>query len=168
MSQAYGAGARDECHRWLLHGLYLAVIASAPVMAVAWELVYLMPAWGLHPTVLEMTAPYLRIVTWSTLPLLLYAALRRYLQAMNLVRPIMVVLITANLVNVVVNWLLIFGHLGFPAIGNQRRGMGDGRVTRVPRGRARRDHRVARARAARASLVLDAAPDRDGRACGGW
>ena len=100
-----------------------------------------MPAWGLHPTVLEMTAPYLRIVTWSTLPLLLYAALRRYLQAMNLVRPIMVVLITANLVNVVVNWLLIFGHLGFPALGNQRRRMGHGRVTRVPRGRARRDHR---------------------------
>ena len=117
VSQAYGAGARDECHRWLRHGLWLAVIASAPVMAVAWELVYLMPAWGLHPTVLSMTAPYLRIVTWSTLPLLLYAALRRYLQATNRVRPIMVVLITANLVNVVVNWLLIFGHLGFPRLG---------------------------------------------------
>ena len=117
VSQAYGAGAREECHRWLLHGLYLAVIASAPVMAASWELVHLMPRWGLHPTVLEMTAPYLRIVTWSTLPLLLYAALRRYLQAMNVVRPIMMALVTANLVNVVVNWLLIFGHLGFPRSG---------------------------------------------------
>jgi MATE family multidrug resistance protein len=117
VSQAYGAGRLDECHRWLLHGLYLAVIASAPVMAASWELVYLMPAWGLHPTVLEMTAPYLRIVTWSTLPLLVYAALRRYLQAMNMVRPIMVVLVTANLVNVAVNWLLIFGHFGFPRMG---------------------------------------------------
>jgi multidrug resistance protein, MATE family len=67
--------------------------------------------------VLEMTAPYLRIVTWSTLPLLLYAALRRYLQAMNVVRPIMVALVTANLVNVVVNWLLIFGQFGFPRMG---------------------------------------------------
>jgi len=33
------------------------------------------------------------------------------------VRPVMVVLITANLVNVVVNWLLIFGHFGFPRMG---------------------------------------------------
>jgi multidrug resistance protein, MATE family len=117
VSQAYGAGSREECHRWLLHGLYLAVIASAPVMAASWELVQLMPRWGLHPTVLEMAAPYLQIVTWSTLPLLLYAALRRYLQAMNVVRPIMVTLLTANLVNLVVNWLLIFGHLGFPRLG---------------------------------------------------
>ena len=117
VSQAYGAGRLDECHRWLLHGVYLALIASAPVMAVTWELVHLMPAWGLHPTVLAMTGPYLRIVTWSTLPLLLYAALRRYLQAMNRVRPIMVALLTANIVNGIVNWLLIFGHFGFPAMG---------------------------------------------------
>jgi MATE family multidrug resistance protein len=117
VSRAFGADRLDECHRWLLQGLYLAAIASLPVMLVSWQLVRLMPAWGLHPTVLEMTAPYLRIVTWSTLPLLLYSALRRYLQAMNMVRPIMVVLITANLVNVVVNWLLIFGHFGFPRMG---------------------------------------------------
>ena len=32
-----------------------------------------------------------------------------------MVRPIMVALITANLVNGIVNWVLIFGHLGFPA-----------------------------------------------------
>jgi multidrug resistance protein, MATE family len=117
VSQAYGAGTLGECHRWLLHGVYLALFASAPVMALSRELVHLMPAWGLHPTVLEMTAPYLRIVTWSTLPLLLYAALRRYLQAMNVVRPIMVVLVTANIVNAAVNWVLIFGHLGFPRMG---------------------------------------------------
>ena len=117
VSQSYGADEIVECHRWLLHGLYLALIASAPIMAAAWALVHLMPRWGLHPAVLEMTAPSLAIVTWSTLPLLLYAALRRYLQAMNLVRPIMIVLVTANLVNAAINWVLIFGHLGFPALG---------------------------------------------------
>src|SRR3954467_950535 len=85
VSQSYGAGRLDECHRWLLHGVYLALFASGPVMAVVRGLVQLMPAWGLHPAVLAITAPYLQIVTWSTLPLLLYAALRRYLQAMNMV-----------------------------------------------------------------------------------
>jgi multidrug resistance protein, MATE family len=117
VSQAYGAGSLLECHRWLLHGTYLALILTGPVMLAAIGLVETMPWWGLHGEVEALTAPYLRTVAWSTLPLLLYAAFRRYLQAMNVVRPIMLVLLTANLVNVGVNWLLIFGHLGFPALG---------------------------------------------------
>jgi MATE family multidrug resistance protein len=48
---------------------------------------------------------------------LLYFALRRYLQAVNVVRPVMLTLVTANLINAAVNWLLVFGHAGFPALG---------------------------------------------------
>ncbi len=55
--------------------------------------------------------------TWSVPPLLLYSAFRRYLQGMGVVRPIMVALVTANIVNVAANWVLIFGHLGAPAMG---------------------------------------------------
>ena len=117
VSQAFGAGSLLECHRWLLHGVYLGLAASGPVMLAAWLMVGTMPGWGLHPTVLAMTAPYLSIVAWSTVPLLLYAAFRRYLQAMNLVRPIMIVLLSANLVNAAANWVLIFGHLGMPRLG---------------------------------------------------
>src|SRR3954465_8595154 len=42
----YGAVVLNECHRWLLHGVYLALIASAPVMGVTWGLVHLTPGWG--------------------------------------------------------------------------------------------------------------------------
>ena len=49
--------------------------------------------------------------------LLIYAVFRRYLQSMHVVRPIMVVLVLANLVNIGANWLLIQGHWGFPALG---------------------------------------------------
>jgi MATE family multidrug resistance protein len=52
----------------------------------------------------------------------LFTAFRHYLQGMNLVRPIMVVLVSANLVNVFANWLLIFGKLGFPAMGAEGAG----------------------------------------------
>ena len=117
VSQAYGAGSPLECHRWLLQGVYLALIVSAPVLVATLLLVETMPWWGLHPAVEALTTPYLGTVAWSSLPLLLYAAFRRYLQAMNLVRPVMAVLLTANLVNVAVNWLLIFGNLGLPALG---------------------------------------------------
>jgi MATE family multidrug resistance protein len=54
---------------------------------------------------------------WSTLPLLLYMAMRHYLQSMNHVKIVMFTLVTANLVNWFFNWLLISGHGGFSAMG---------------------------------------------------
>ena len=51
------------------------------------------------------------------MPLLCYVAFRRYLQAMNLVRPVMFALVAANLVNAAANWILIHGHFGVPAMG---------------------------------------------------
>ena len=54
---------------------------------------------------------------WSTLPLLLYAAARRYLQGVGEVRVITVTYVVANLINWGRNWALIYGHLGFPAMG---------------------------------------------------
>jgi MATE family multidrug resistance protein len=48
---------------------------------------------------------------------LLYAAFRRYLQGMGVVRPVMIALVLANILNAFVNWLLVFGHWGAPAMG---------------------------------------------------
>jgi MATE family multidrug resistance protein len=76
-----------------------------------------LPRWGLPPEVLALARPYLSILMWSLPPLLLYVAFRRYLQAMNLVRPVMFALVAANLVNAAANWVLIYGHLGAPAMG---------------------------------------------------
>lgn len=117
VSQAFGAGALGECHRWLLHGVALALVLAGPTTAGAYALAASMPAWGMHEAVLALVQPYLTIVGWSALPLLLYQAFRRYLQALGVVRPVMVALVSANLVNLAANWLLIFGNLGFPALG---------------------------------------------------
>jgi multidrug resistance protein, MATE family len=117
VAQAFGAGRLDECHRWLLHGVVLALVLSIPITALLFWISSGLDAWGMDPVVLELTRPYLDIVSWSLLPLLLYAAFRRYLQGMGVVRPVMIALISANVVNVVVNWILIFGNLGAPAMG---------------------------------------------------
>jgi MATE family multidrug resistance protein len=71
----------------------------------------------LTPGVLALTQPYLRVVMWSVVPLLLYATFRRYLQGMGVVRPVMIALFAANAANVFINWVLIFGKLGAPAMG---------------------------------------------------
>jgi MATE family multidrug resistance protein len=67
--------------------------------------------------VLALTRPYLEALTWSVPPLLLYSAFRRYLQGMGVVKPIMIALASANIVNVAFNWILIHGHFGAPAMG---------------------------------------------------
>jgi multidrug resistance protein, MATE family len=117
VSQAYGAARIEECHRWLIHGVALSLLLSPPVMAALWLVIASLELWGLDEGVLALTRPYLQVITWSVLPLLLYASFRRYLQGMGRARPVMVALVVANVANVLVNWVLIFGNLGMPALG---------------------------------------------------
>ena len=117
VSHAYGAGRLDECHRWLLHGILLSLIGAPVLTAVALVGILLLPSWGFPPEVLSLTVPYLHVITWSLLPLLLYASFRRYLQALGIVAPITFALVTANLINAVAAWALVYGHLGLPAMG---------------------------------------------------
>jgi MATE family multidrug resistance protein len=117
VSQAFGAGRIQECHRWLFNGVAVAALYSIPLMAVVALMLALLPAFGFHGEVLEAVTPYIGTVIWSALPLMLYVAFRRYLQAMNVVRPVTLALVTANLINIAGNYALIFGHFGFPAMG---------------------------------------------------
>ena len=117
VSQAYGARDLPECHRWLFQGLALAVAIAIPLLACCLVLLVAIPWLGFHPQVMPLLQGYFAVIVWSTLPLLLYAALRRYLQGMHAVAPIAFALVSANVVNAVVNWALIYGHLGFPAMG---------------------------------------------------
>ncbi len=117
VSHAFGAGRLDECHRWLLHGILLSLITAPVLTAVAFAAIALLPGWGLTPEVLALTGPYLRVITWSLLPLLLYASFRRYLQALGIVKPVTFALVSANIINALAAWALVFGHLGLPAMG---------------------------------------------------
>jgi MATE family multidrug resistance protein len=118
VSQAFGAGRLDECHRWLVQGAHSSVLLAVPLTAVVLgAMVPALPLAGVNPAVLDLAVPYLRAVAWSLLPLLLYATFRRYLQAMGRVVSVAAALVSANLVNAFANWVLIFGHLGAPAMG---------------------------------------------------
>jgi MATE family multidrug resistance protein len=117
VSHAYGAGDTDECARWLHHGVFLALVTAPLVIGATW-LVYLsLRWWGLHPEIHTLVAQYVPVIMLGAFPLLLHAALRRYLQGMHIVQPIMFALVSANVVNAAGNWLLIYGNLGMPALG---------------------------------------------------
>jgi MATE family multidrug resistance protein len=117
VSQAFGAGRVEDCHRWLVHGIALSVVVALPAVLVLLGMAELLSRWGLDPAVLPLTQPYLQILTWSVVPLVMYATFRRYLQGMHVVRPVMIALVAANVTNAFMNWVLIYGHLGAPAMG---------------------------------------------------
>jgi MATE family multidrug resistance protein len=117
VSHSYGAGDLEDAHRSLVNGNYLSVLMAPGLMGLIslWEPV--LRALKIQPSVLEQAIPYLRAVNWSTLPLLFFFVFRRYLQGINLAKPVMFSIVSANLFNFVGNWALIYGHLGFHAMG---------------------------------------------------
>jgi MATE family multidrug resistance protein len=117
VSRAAGAGRPDECVRWLHQAVVLALAGAPIIMAVTWIAFLTIDAWGLNPQIALLAKPYLGVIALGALPLMLYAAFRRYLQGIHVVRPLIYALISANLVNAGANAVLIYGRLGFPALG---------------------------------------------------
>jgi MATE family multidrug resistance protein len=117
VAKSYGAGRLDDCVRWLQHGVLVALVVAPTIMLIFYGALTTSAHWGLHPAVREQAQPYMAILGLGATPLLLYATFRRYLQGIHAVRPVMVALVTANLVNAFGNWVLIWGHLGLPGLG---------------------------------------------------
>ena len=115
VSQAYGAGNHALCRRWLGRGLELALVTTLPMMVVLAGVWLAIPALGFHLDTEVLLSGYFSILIFSTPFLLLYAAFRRYLQSIHLVTPVMVALVTANVINALANYAFIYGRLGVPA-----------------------------------------------------
>jgi len=117
VAQAHGRADHDECHRWLAQGVYLACIATPPLMLLVAAASFGFAPFGITPQVAAPAASYLRILNWGTLPLLLYGGTRRYLQGVGEVRVITATYVGANLLNWWGNWVLISGKWGLPEMG---------------------------------------------------
>jgi MATE family multidrug resistance protein len=130
ISQAHGAGELGDANKWLLSGVVLAALLSAVLMGMVWVGPIAMtriPVGGgaAGREVMRPAVSFLAALNWGTLPLFLYMTFRRYLQAFNHVRPIAAAVVSANLVNGGLDWLLLFGHrfhvgglsVGIPACG---------------------------------------------------
>jgi multidrug resistance protein, MATE family len=117
VSQSYGRKDYDGCHRWLAQGIYLAMLVAPVVMLAIWLASFGYTRFGIAASVATPAATYLRILNWSTLPLLIYGASRRYLQGVGQVRVVTVTFVIANLINWFGNWVLIYGKWGAPRMG---------------------------------------------------
>jgi MATE family multidrug resistance protein len=117
VAHAYGREDLQDARHSLVNGLVIALILTPLLMLAVSFWPPLMQRFGISVELVEPMRPFLWALNWGTLPLLAYFAVRRYLQAVNVVRPITFALISANIINAVGNWVLIYGHLGFRAMG---------------------------------------------------
>jgi MATE family multidrug resistance protein len=117
VSQALGAGDPAAAALGVQRGLVLAAI-----MGVVATLLCL-PADWVYRTLREPEAVIPRAVAFvyisapSLVPMLLFVALRQSLQAMKRTKALVAVVVLSNLVNAGLDWVLVFGHWGFPALG---------------------------------------------------
>jgi multidrug resistance protein, MATE family len=117
VAQAVGAGDAPAVARGMQRGIVLAVLLSIPSMVL---LLAAAPILGLlhQPAdVVPLAATYSVRMAPGVLPFLLFIVLRQSLQALGRPRPVVVAIVIANLVNAALNYLLIFGHFGMPAMG---------------------------------------------------
>lgn len=117
VSHAFGAGRTDECRRSLVASMYLIAPVTPVLMAALWGSVLLFRLFGYEPALLHEIARFVDALIWSMPPLFVYFGVRRYLQAIDRPRPVLFALVSANLVNLAGDWVLIYGHLGAPALG---------------------------------------------------
>jgi len=117
VSQAYGCEDLHAARRTLANGLVLALLLTPALMITVSFWPAVMQRFGISLELVGPMRPFLMALNWGTLPLLGYFALRRYLQAVDVAKPIMFALVSANIVNAIGDWVLIYGHWGFRSQG---------------------------------------------------
>jgi len=117
IAQAIGAHDHDGVARGVQRGVVLAVL-TAIVAALLMLPADAILRFARQPVeVIPDAAAYVRWSILGILPFQLFNALRQSLQAMHRVLPMALAVLIANAVNVLLNWILIFGKLGAPAMG---------------------------------------------------
>ena len=117
IAQAVGAGDIADANHSMRQGYWLALFCAPPLLGAMWLLVPIMRHWGIDRNVMDLADPFTFVLALSVFPIAFYTAQRRYMQSLHIVRPLTVALLSANLVNLALNWMLIYGHLGAPQMG---------------------------------------------------
>jgi len=117
VSQAHGAREDEAVSRALQRGVVLALFFSALIGGVLVFCEPLLRALGQPPEVIPLARDWIHVSIAGVPGFLLFVAQRQTLQATHRLRPLLVVILGANALNAFLDWVLIRGHLGAPALG---------------------------------------------------
>ena len=99
------------------HSLALNLITTALLMAAIFTLWPLFGNLDQEPEVMKLTYPYLSIITFSVLPLMVFQAFRQFMEGLSHTFEPMLISLSANVLNIGLNYIFIYGKWGIPAMG---------------------------------------------------
>lgn len=129
VSVAEGKGKNKRITNLFQHGFWINIVTSILLTTIVLILAQGLPFLNQPEEVIQMTIPYLLVITASLFPFMIFQTFKQFAEGLSQTKQAMYITIFCNLVNVFLNWVLIFGELGAPEMGL----MGAGWATLISR-----------------------------------
>jgi MATE family multidrug resistance protein len=117
VAQAHGANEPSKIIDALKNGSLINLLTGLVLTALIFSIEPLLPFMGQPDEVVTLAIPYLSIIAVSIIPTMIFQTYRQFAEGLQRTRMAMVIVIGSNLLNIVLNYLLIFGKFGFPELG---------------------------------------------------
>jgi len=117
VSKAYGKGKTNQISRLFSNSLLINFLTSLVMLGLVLLFSRNLNLLNQPEEVEALALPFLLIITASLVPLMVFQAFKQFVEGLSQTKQAMFITIAANLVNVFLNWLLIWGHWGFPELG---------------------------------------------------
>lgn len=124
VGHAYGAERWDKIPGYLANGLVYTLITCLFSLVLLAPCIGLLDMFGQEPVVVACARPYYILIVLSILPHLFFCFFKQFLEGLGNTFVAMVITILCNLLNIFLNWVLIFGHMGFEPMGAEGAGWG--------------------------------------------
>jgi len=117
IAEADGEGSFEVGKSTFKHGLFLCTVLSILLFLGVFFAEPMLHLMKQPPEVVELAIPYLNLVAVSLIPLVIFQAFKQFSDGMSMTKYPMYAILIGNVINVVLNYLFIFGKFGFPELG---------------------------------------------------
>jgi MATE family multidrug resistance protein len=112
-----GGNRFSECGTYFRQSLVVNIALSLVMIIIILLGVNFIYLLNQPPEIIEQAIIYMSIVGLSAFPLMIYQTYKQFIEGLSVMKPAMIIALSANFVNAFANWVLIFGELGFPKLG---------------------------------------------------
>lgn len=124
VGKAFGNGKTDQVIIWLKNGVLTHTAAAVFLSVLMFGLYFLLPFMGQTNDVLEAAKPYYLLLCASYIPFMLFFSVKQFFEGIGNTKIAMQITLTANVINIILNYVLIFGKFGFAELGLVGAGIG--------------------------------------------
>ena len=117
IAEADGEGSLEVGKSTFKHGLFICTVLGVLLFLGVFFAEPMLHLMKQPPEVVELAIPYLNLVSVSLIPLVIFQAFKQFSDGMSMTKYPMYAILIGNVINVVLNYLFIFGKFGFPELG---------------------------------------------------